>query len=77
MGKIKFKGLIATLDIIIGLLIAIALVNWGLVGWFNFNLVEFLFRFNWLILTVYTIVAVVGTGYLIGFIIRSIGALYK
>lgn len=53
-------------DWIFSLLIAIALLNWGLVAWFNYNLVEALtFGVGWLTKTVYTIVAIFGLGGLI------------
>jgi len=51
---------------VIGLLVAVALINWGLVFWFNFNVVEFLFGW-WrpLLGFVYTLVSVVGTIWLL------------
>ncbi|PCI78423.1 DUF378 domain-containing protein [Candidatus Aerophobetes bacterium] len=33
-----------TIDMLAGLLIIIGAINWGLVGLFNFNIVEYLFR---------------------------------
>ena len=47
-------------DWILSLLVAVALINLVLVAWFNFNLIEVIFRIGWLIKTIYTIVAVLG-----------------
>ena len=33
-----------TIDLILGILVAVALINWGTLAWFNFNLVEWIFR---------------------------------
>lgn len=42
-------------------LITIALINWGSVAWFNFNLVTWMtFGVMWLAKVIYTIVAVLG-----------------
>lgn len=57
MGKKEMKWY----DWIFGILIGVALVNWGLVAWFDFNLVEAItFDVGWLATTVYSIVAVLG-----------------
>lgn len=62
----KLKGIMNVSHWVIGLLVAVALVNWGTVFWFNFNIVEFItFGWRWLAGTVYTLVSVVGTIWLL------------
>lgn len=55
MAKIKWY------DIIFSIIIAVALINWGTVAWFNFDLVRWMtFGISWIAKTIYTIVAVLG-----------------
>lgn len=50
-----------TLDAIVLTLIIIGAINWGLIGFFNFNLVDTLFGgIAWLTRTIYAIVGVAG-----------------
>lgn len=52
MGKLSW---------IASFLIAIALINWGLVAWFGFNLITWItFGVGWLATAIYTIVAILG-----------------
>lgn len=52
----------------------IGAVNWGLIGFFNFNLVAFLFgSMSWLSRIIYALVGLCGL-YLIGFFVRDNGA---
>jgi uncharacterized membrane protein YuzA (DUF378 family) len=67
----KKNYLIKTLDLIIALLVMVALVNWGTVYWFNFNIVEWItFGVGWLAGTIYTIVSIVGSIWLISSVAR-------
>jgi len=67
----KSGPLMKVIDVVIGLLVAIALVNWGTVYWFDLNLVELItFNIGWLAGTVYTLVSVVGLLWLISGIVR-------
>ena len=38
----------------------IGAVNWGLIGFFDFNLVEFIFRSDWLSRIIYAVVGLCG-----------------
>lgn len=49
-----------TLDIICLILVIIGAVNWGLVGFFAWNLVESLFGFTWLTRIIYALVGLAG-----------------
>ena len=50
-----------TLDAIVLTLVIIGAINWGLIGFFNFNLVDTLFgSMAWLERTIYAIVGVAG-----------------
>ncbi len=50
-----------TLDAIVLTLVIIGAINWGLIGFFNFNLVDTLFGgIAWLTRTIYAIVGVAG-----------------
>lgn len=50
-----------TLDIIVLTLVIIGAINWGLIGFFNFNLVDMLFGgISWLTRTIYAVVGVAG-----------------
>ena len=54
---LKSLGFIRSLDIVVGVLLVIGGLNWGLVGIFGFNLVESMFStFPWLGRTIYTLV---------------------
>ncbi len=48
----------------------IGAVNWGLIGFFNFNLVEFIFRNVWLSRVIYALVGLCGI-YLLTFYGRT------
>ena len=49
------------LDIVALILIIIGAINWGLIGFFNFNLVAFLFgSMSWLSRIVYALVGLAG-----------------
>lgn len=53
------------------LLIAIALINWGTVFYFDFNIVEWLsFGMRWLAGTIYTIVTVLGLWALVELLVK-------
>lgn len=57
------------LNVFLGLLVAVALINWGTVFWFDFNIVEMItFGINWLMGLVYSVVAVVGTIWVLGLV---------
>lgn len=65
------KKTLKTIDVILGILVSVALINWGSVFWFNFNIVEFItFGISWLSGTIYTIVAVIGTIWVISAVSR-------
>ena len=50
-----------TLDAIVLTLVIIGAINWGLIGFFNFNLVDTLFgSVNWLTRVIYAVVGVAG-----------------
>ena len=50
-----------TLDAIVLTLVIIGAINWGLIGFFDFNLVDTLFgSVDWLARTIYAIVGVAG-----------------
>ena len=50
-----------TLDAIILTLVIVGAINWGLIGFFEFNLVDTLFGgIDWLTRTIYAIVGVAG-----------------
>lgn len=50
-----------TLDAIILTLVIVGAINWGLIGFFEFNLVDTLFGgIEWLTRTIYAIVGVAG-----------------
>lgn len=50
-----------TLDIVVLTLVIIGAINWGLIGFLNFNLVDTLFGgIDWLTRTIYAIVGVAG-----------------
>lgn len=51
-------------------------VNWGLIGFFNFNLVEFIFGLGWLARTIYAVVGICGL-YLLTFYGRTGEATYE
>ena len=48
------------LDILCLLLVIIGAVNWGLIGFFNWNLVEALFGFSWFTRVIYALVGLAG-----------------
>ena len=48
------------LDILCLLLVIIGAVNWGLIGFFNWNLVEALFGFSWFARVIYALVGLAG-----------------
>lgn len=56
MGKkLGFFGILTAI------LVYIALINWGLVAWFDFNIVEWIsFGVSWVATLIYSIVAVIG-----------------
>ena len=69
--KGKLKYFIGTLDVILGLLVMVALINWGTVFWFKFNIVEWMsFGMIWIQGTIYTIVSVLGSIWLSSSIVR-------
>ena len=47
-------------DVICLILVIIGAVNWGLIGFFNFNLVEAIFGFNWVARVIYALVGLAG-----------------
>ena len=50
-----------TLDAIVLTLVIIGAINWGLIGFFNFNLVDALFgSVSWIARTIYAIVGIAG-----------------
>ncbi len=49
-----------TLDMIAITIGIIGAINWGLIGFFNFNLVELIFGMGWLTQIVYMIVGLCG-----------------
>lgn len=53
-------------DIFVYFLLAIAGVNWGLVGLFDFNLVEFLFRSSRIDTVVYVAIGIAGVYQIFG-----------
>lgn len=58
-----YKGgiTVRTLDAIVLTLVIIGAINWGLIGFFNFNLVDTLFgSVAWLTRTIYAIVGIAG-----------------
>ena len=58
-----YKGgiTVRTLDAIVLTLVIIGAINWGLIGFFNFNLVDTLFgSVVWLTRTIYAIVGIAG-----------------
>ena len=50
---------------LVGILTGVGAVNWLLVGLFNFNLVSFIFRVEWLITFVYVLVGLSGVIFLV------------
>ena len=50
--------LMKKLDVIVAILLVIGGLNWGLVGFFNFNLVEFIFGSTVLARIIYAIVGI-------------------
>ncbi len=61
--KFMYKGgiTVKTLDAIVLTLVIIGAINWGLIGFFNFNLVDTLFgSVDWLTKTIYAIVGIAG-----------------
>ena len=48
------------LDCICLLLVIIGAIVWGLIGIFNFNLVEAIFGFGWIARIIYTLVGISG-----------------
>ena len=59
------------LDVIALILTVIGGINWGLIGFFNFNLVSFLFgSMTWLSRIIYAIVGICGI-YLLSFYTRT------
>ena len=61
--KFIYKGgiTVRTLDAIVLTLVIIGAINWGLIGFFNFNLVDTLFgSVAWLTRTIYAIVGIAG-----------------
>lgn len=48
------------LDIICLVLVIIGAVNWGLIGFFEWNLVEALFGYTWLTRIIYALVGLAG-----------------
>ena len=62
------------IDTVILTLVIIGAVNWGLIGFFNFNLVAFLFgSMSWLSRIIYALVGLCGL-YLISFYMKTGGA---
>jgi hypothetical protein len=47
------------------ILVGVGAVNWLLVGLFNFDLVQFVFRIDWLITGVYVLVGLAGIIFLV------------
>jgi len=62
VNSFKMEGdYMKTLDAIVLTLVIIGALNWGLIGFFNFNLVDTLFGgMEWLERTIYAIVGVAG-----------------
>lgn len=58
-----------TLDMIAITIGIIGAINWGLIGFFNFNLVELVFGIGWLTQVVYMVVGVCGL-YLLTFYMK-------
>lgn len=59
------------IDVVLSLLVVVALINWGTVYWFDFNLVELItFNMGWLTGAVYTIVSVIGVIWLLSALVR-------
>ena len=59
------------IDYIVLVLVIIGAINWGLIGFFNFNLVSFLFgSMTWLSRIIYAIVGICGI-YLLSFYTRT------
>lgn len=48
----------------------IGAINWGLIGFFNFNLVEALFGIGWIARTIYAVVGICGV-YLLTFYAKT------
>jgi len=48
-----------------GILVGVGAVNWLFVGLFNFDLVQFIFRIDWLITGVYVLVGLSGVVFLV------------
>ena len=60
-----------TLDYIALIVVFIGAVNWGLIGFFNFNLVAFLFgSMTWISRIIYALVGLCGL-YLISFYMKT------
>ena len=64
-----------TLDMIAITIGIIGAINWGLIGFFNFNLVELVFGIGWLTQVVYMVVGLCGL-YLLTFYMK-IGVRYS
>ena len=58
-----------TLDMIAITIGIIGAINWGLIGFFNFNLVELVFGIGWLTQVVYMVVGLCGL-YLLTFYMK-------
>jgi len=67
MAKTKWKAFHWLMTV----LVSVALLNWGLVDWFDFNLVEWMtFGIGWLATIIYSVVAVVGLIWLLGIVMK-------
>jgi hypothetical protein len=67
----KSKPIMTTIDVVVTILIFAALISYGTAFWFDFNLVEWLsFGMNWLLGTISTILAVVGTIWTVRFLMK-------
>ncbi|MCI8327891.1 MAG: DUF378 domain-containing protein [Lachnospiraceae bacterium] len=58
------------LDIVVLTIVIIGAINWGLIGFFNFNLVGFIFGSGWVSRIIYAIVGVCGL-YLLTFYTKA------
>lgn len=69
MGNKKTLGVVGW---ILSVVVFLALINWGTLAWFDFDLIDKLtFDIAWLAKTVYTIVAVLGVVGLINLIMKT------
>ena len=69
---------ITVLDFVLALFVSVALVNWGTVFWFDFNIVSLIsFGMRWLEGTIYTIVSVVGLLWVWSLVVRTFMAVKR